>query len=137
MYCTVDDVVHELHPTLLKEMERHYGDRFNTNIEKHIEKAEAFVNASLARVYSIPLIRPTVTVISAECKIAAYFAGIAYSEKDEILRDKYQVAREILNNLVEADNPILVDESADTSKNSSVLYGTDERIFTSDELAKW
>ncbi len=137
MYCTVEDVVHELHPTLRKEMERHYGDGFNSNIEKHIEKAEAFVNASLARVYSVPLKKATVTVITAECKIAAYYAGIAFSEKDDIFRDKYQLAREMLNNLVEADNPILVDESADTSENSSVLYGSDERIYTKEELAKW
>lgn len=136
-YCTVNDVVHEFHPTLRLEMEKHYDENFEANIEKHIEKAEAFVNASLARAYNIPLKKATITVISAECKIAAYFAGIAFSEKDEILKDKYETAREMLDNLVTAKNPSLVDESLDEDDAKSILYGTDDRIFTNEELAKW
>lgn len=136
-YCTVEDVVHEFHPTLKLEMEKHYGDEFEANIEKHISKAEAFVNSSLARVYSIPLKKATIAVTSAECKIAAYFAGIAYSEKDEILKDKYETAREMLDNLVTADNPALVDENASNEDNSSVYYGSNAKIFTDEELAKW
>ena len=136
-YCTVDDVVHEFHPTLKLEMERHYGDNFESNIEKHIEKAEAFVNASLVRVYPIPLKKATITVISAECKIAAYFAGIAFSEKDEVLEDKYEIACEMLDNLVTADNLSLVDESADAEDSRRVFYGSDSRIFTNEELEQW
>ena len=118
-------------------MEEHYGEDFETNIEKHIEKAEAFVNASLARAYSIPLKRATITVISAECKIAAFFAGVAFSEKDEILEDKYQIAREMLDNLVEADNAALVDEEISDDEVKGVYYGTDAQIFTSEELEQW
>ena len=136
-YCTVEDVVHEFHPTLKLEMEEHYGDEFEANIEKHIEKAEAFVNASLARAYSIPLKKATTAVISAECKIAAYFAGIAFSEKDEILEDKYQIAREMLENLVEADNATLVDEEISDDDAKGVYYGSDSRIFTNEELEQW
>ena len=136
-YCTVDDVVHEFHPTLKLEMEEHYGEDFETNIEKHIEKAEAFVNASLARAYSIPLKRATITVISAECKIAAFFAGVAFSEKDEILEDKYQIAREMLDNLVEADNAALVDEEISDDEVKEIFYGSDAQIFTSEELEQW
>ena len=136
-YCTVEDVVHEFHPTLKLEMEEHYGDEFEANIEKHIEKAEAFVNASLARAYSIPLKKATLTVISAECKIAAYFAGIAFSEQDEILKDKYEIAREMLENLVIADNPVLVDEEISDDDAKGVYYGTDAQIFSSEELEQW
>lgn len=136
-YCTIDDVVHEFHPTLKLEMEEHYGDEFEANIEKHIEKAEAFVNSSLARAYSIPLKKATTAVISAECKIAAYFAGIAFSEKDEILEDKYQIAREMLENLVTADNPVLVDEELTVDDAKGVYYGTDSQIFTNEELEQW
>lgn len=136
-YCTVDDVIHEFHPTLKLEMEEHYGEDFIANIEKHIEKAEAFVNASLARAYSIPLKKATITVISAECKIAAFFAGVAFSEKDEILQDKYEIAREMLENLVTADNPVLVDEDLSDDEAKCVYYGTDERIFTKEELEQW
>ena len=133
-YCTVNDVVHEFHPTLKLEMEEHYGDEFEANIEKHIEKAEAFVNASLARAYSIPLKKATTAVISAECKIAAYFAGIAFSEQDEILKDKYEIAREMLENLVTADNPVLVDEELSTDEAKGVYYGSNAGIFTDEEL---
>lgn len=136
-YCSVDDVIHEFHPTLKLEMERHYGADFDTNIQKHIEKAEAFINSSLARVYSVPLKKASVAVISAECKIAAYFAGIAYSEKDDILKDKYEIARELLDNLVAARNPALVDDDLDDDNSRSVFYGSNARIFTREELAKW
>ena len=136
-YCAVEDVVHEFHPTLKLEMEEHYGDDFEANIEKHIEKAEAFVNASLARAYSIPLKKATTAVISAECKIAAYFAGIAFSEKDEILQDKYEIAREILDNLVVADNPKLVDEDLSDDDARGVYYGSQAAIFTDEELERW
>lgn len=136
-YCTVEDVVHEFHPTLKLEMEEHYGENFEANIQKHIEKAEAFVNASLARAYSIPLKRATITVISAECKIAAFFAGVAFSEKDEILQDKYEIAREMLNNLVEADNAALVDEEISSDDAKGVFYGSDAQIFTGEELEQW
>ena len=136
-YCSVEDVIHEFHPTLKLEMERHYGDEFEANIAKHIEKANAFVNSSLARVYSVPLKKATSVVISAECKIAAYFAGIAYSEKDEILEDKYEIAREMLDNLVKADKDSLVDESLTSKENSSIRYGTNEKIFTQDKLEEW
>ncbi len=137
-YCTIDDVIHEFHPTLKAGITRQYGDALDENLEEHIAKAEAFVNASLARAYSVPLKRASSVVISAECKIAAYFAGIAYSEKDEILKDKYEIAKEMLDNLVEADNPALVDEEfSDKDITPSVAYNSDEKIFTTDELARW
>ena len=138
-YCTVQDVIHEFTPTLKKQMERDYGDRLEENITGHIEKAEAFVNASLSRAYSVPLRSATSVVISAECKIAAYFSAIAYSEKDEVVRDKYETAAVMLDNLVEADNPALVDEglTEDEKDTSGVLYGSDSQIFTADELSRW
>lgn len=137
-YCTIDDVIHEFHPTLKAGITRQYGDALDENLEEHIAKAESFVNASLARAYSVPLRKASSVVISAECKIAAYFAGIAYSEKDEILKDKYEIAKEMLDNLVEADNPALVDEEfSDKDITPSVAYNSDEKIFTTDELARW
>ena len=138
-YCSVDDVVHEFTPTLKLNMERDYGEAFEENIARHIEKAHDFVNASLARAYSVPLKQAASVVVSAECKIAAYFSAIAYSEKDEVVRDKYETALLMLDNLVQADNPALVDDGLSSSElaDSGVLYGSDERIFTSDELGKW
>ena len=54
-YCSVDDVLHEFTPTLRVNMERDYGEHLEEIIARHIEKAEAFVNASLSRAYSVPL----------------------------------------------------------------------------------
>ena len=138
-YCTIDDVVHEFTPTLKISMQRDYAEAFEEVIAGHIEKANGFVNASLARAYSVPLRQAARVVISAECKIAAYFAVIAYSEKDEVVKDKYDTAVVMLNNLVKADNPALVDEGLTSSElaASGVLYGTDSRIFTSNELEMW
>ena len=138
-YCTVDDVVHEFTPTLRVQMERDYGEAFQKNLEGHIAKAEAFVNASLSRAYSVPLKAATSTVISAECKIAAYFAAIAYSEKDAVVLDKYETAKTILDYLVAANSPVLVDEglSEDEQDTSGVLYGSDSQYYTSDELDLW
>lgn len=138
-YCTVDDVIHEFTPTLRVNMERDYGEMFEENIAGHIEKAEAFVNASLSRAYSVPLRSATGTVISAECKIAAYFSAIAYSEKDTVVQDKYETAKMILDWLVEANNPVLVDNGlTDEEKNSAgVLYGTSGQYYTDEELLRW
>ena len=137
-YCTIDDVIHEFHPTLKAGITRQYGDALEDNLNEHIAKAESFVNASLARAYSVPLKKASSAVISAECKIAAYFAGIAYSEKDEILKDKYEIAKEMLDNLVEADNPALVDEEfSEDDITPPVSYNSDAKIFTSDELERW
>lgn len=138
-YCSVDDVVHEFTPTLKLNMERDYGETFEANIAGHIEKAHDFVNASLARAYSVPLKQAATVVVSAECKIAAYFSAIAYSEKDEVVRDKYETALTMLDNLVQADNPALVDDGLTSSEiaDAGVLYGSDERIFTSEEIGKW
>ena len=139
-YCTVSDVIHELHPTLKLQMEQDWGDNFEDILLSHILKAEAYVNSSLARAYSVPLKKAAYTVISAECKIAAYYAVAAYSEKEEILKDKYEIAKEILDNLVEANNPSLVDEGLsdeDKNKKLKVRYGSNAQIFTSDELELW
>ena len=137
-YCTINDVIHEFHPTLKAGITRQYGDALDDNLEEHIAKAEAFVNASLARAYSVPLRKASSAVISAECKIAAYFAGIAYSEKDDILKDKYEIAKEMLDNLVEADNPALVDEEFKEDESTSLVsYNSNEKIFSSNELARW
>lgn len=138
-YCSVDDVLHEFTPTLRKNIERDYGDNLQAVLEGHIMKANAFVNASLARSYSVPLKRAANVVISAECKIAAYFAAIAYSEKDEVVKDKYETGNMILDFLVEANKPSLVDEELDSDEldDSHVLYGSDEKIFTDEELALW
>lgn len=138
-YCTVHDVSHEFTPTLCKQMERDYGDDFEAIIAGHIEKAEAFVNASLSRAYSVPLKHATGIVISAECKIAAYFSAIAYSEKDTVVQDKYQTATLILDYLVDACNPALVDEGLtdDEKDTAGVLYGSDSQIFTPDTLSQW
>ena len=138
-YCSVDDVLHEFTPTLRKNIERDYGENLQSVLEGHIQKANAFVNASLARSYSVPLKTATNIVISAECKIAAYFAAIAYSEKDDVVKDKYETGNMILDFLVEANKPSLVDEGLDSDEldDSHVLYGSDERIFTDEELDKW
>lgn len=119
-------------------MEKHYAETFTANLEKHIQKANDFVNASLARAYSVPLKKAASVVISAECKIAAYFAGIAYSEKDDVLKDKYEIACEMLDNLVQADNASFVDEGlTDNDITSGVAYGSDTKIFTSELLETW
>lgn len=138
-YCSIDDVIHEFTPTLKLNMERDYGDTFEEVIAQHIEKAHDFVNASLARAYSVPLKQAASVVISAECKIAAYFSAIAYSEKDEVVRDKYETALMMLDNLVQADTPSLVDEGLTNEECSAfgVRYSSDTRIFTGDELNKW
>ena len=138
-YCSIDEVVHEFTPTLKKNMLRDYADDFNYIIAGHIQKANSFVNASLARAYSVPLNSPTPIVISAECKIAAYFAAIAYSEKDEVVRDKYETANMILDFLVQANKPALVEEelSNDELADTGVLYGSDDKIFSTEELSKW
>ena len=138
-YCSVDDVIHEFHPTLKHTMMRDYGDDFEANIARHIDKAEAFVNASLSRVCSVPLNSPTQIVVTSVCKIAAYYSAIAYSEKDNIVKDKYETALAMLDYLVQADNPALIDdELSDDDKNSGqILYASDERLFTDDELGKW
>lgn len=138
-YCSVDDVVHEFTPDLKASMLRDYGETFEANIERHIQKAHDFVNASLARAYSVPLKQATSIVISSECKIAAYFSTIAYSEKDEVVKDKYETAISMLDNLVLADNPALVDEGLSDSEldASGVLFGSDNIVFPSDELQKW
>lgn len=137
-YCSVQDVIHEFHPTLLKQFEKQYAEGLEENIAKHIQKATDFVNASLARAYSVPLKKATSSVISAECKIAAYFAGVALTEKDDILHDKYEIAKEMLDNLVKADNVLLVDEGLDDSEIfTGIAYGSDPRYFTSDELDNW
>ena len=138
-YCTVNDVLHEFTPTLKKQMERDYGEAFEDVVTGHIAKAEAFVNASLSRAYSVPLKSATSTVISAECKIAAYFCAIAYSEKDEVVKDKYETAKTILDYLVAANSPVLVDEglSDEEEDTAGVLYGSDAQVYTSDELDLW
>ena len=111
---------------------------FEGTIAEHISKAEAFVNASLARAYRVPLKKATHTVISAECKIAAYFAAASFSEKEKILLDKYETATELLDNLVKADDPSLVEEDdSNNDVDSRVSYGSDSRIFTGDELSQW
>ena len=138
-YCSVEDVLHEFTPTLRLNMERDYCGTFEENISRHIEKAHSFVDASLARTYSVPLRQASPVVVSAECKIAAYFAAIAYSEKDEVVRDKYETAITMLNYLVEADNPALVDEgfSGEELDTSGLLYGSDERLLSPEEIRKW
>ena len=138
-YCSVDDVLHEFTPTLRKNIERDYGENLQTVLEGHIQKANAFVNASLARSYSVPLKRATNIVISAECKIAAYFAAIAYSEKDEVVKDKYETGNMILDFLVEADKPSLVDDEPndDDLNPAGVLYGSREQMFSDEDLTQW
>ena len=138
-YCTVDDVLHEFTPTLRVNMERDYGDNLETIIAGHIEKAEAFVNASLSRAYSVPLRHATGVVISAECKIAAYFSAIAYSEKDSVVQDKYETATAMLDSLVEANKPALVDDGLtdEERNNAGILYGSSSQYYANDELSKW
>ena len=146
-YCGISDVLHELHPTLLFEMRKHYDTAhasdpsqpdFEGTIVEHISKAEAFVNASLARAYRVPLKKATTVVTSAECKIAAYFAAASFSEKEQILKDRYETATEILDNLVKSDDSSLVEEEdSSDSGDSRVSWGSEGQIFTSDELAQW
>lgn len=138
-YCTVDDVLHEFTPTLRVNMERDYCDNLETIIAGHIEKAEAFVNASLSRAYSVPLRTATQVVISAECKIAAYFSAIAYSEKDSVVQDKYETATAMLDSLVEANKPALVDDGLtdEERNNAGILYGSNSQYYANDELSKW
>ena len=148
-YCTVADVVHEMHPTLELNLREHYsrihsGDPsrpdFEETIQDHIVKAEACANASLARAYRVPLKKATNIVVSAVCKIALYYAAAAFSEKEEITKDKYETAMQMLDWLVEAEDATLVDDEAEDDSNRNFIgakWGTDPRIFTSEELKKW
>ena len=138
-YCSIEDVVHEFTPELKASMLRDFGASFEENLAGHIEKAEAFINASLSRAYAVPLRQATSIVISAESKIAAYFATIAYSEKDEVVKDKYETATMMLDYLVEANNPALVeaDMNSEYALAEGILYGSEQSMWPSDELAKW
>ena len=146
-YCTIEDVLHELHPTLKKLMKDHYDSLHRTDpsapdfeqtITRHIAKAEACANASLARAYRVPIRRATDMVTSAVCKIAAYFASAAFTEKEKILSDKYETALLMLDNLVKVEDVSLVD--ADVSQDdgtAETAWGSDSRVFTASELEKW
>ena len=139
-YCSLEAVYHELHPTLIMEMQTHYGDSFEETMQAHIDKAEAFTNASLGRVYSVPLKKATSAVVTIVCKLAAYFSSAAFCEKEDILIDKYRTAMAMLDNLIAAENPYLVDALyvPDAVKTFEVIrYGSDERIFTDDEVSTW
>lgn len=149
-YCTVEDVVHELMPSLEHEMRLHYDEEhaddasrpdFEGNIAEHIVKAEACANASLARAYTVPLKKATGIVVSAVCKIAAYFAAAAFGEKEQILIDKYETAMQMLEWLVEAENAALVDEEPEEEEEDGIYngvgWGSNKQIFTDSELAKW
>lgn len=144
-YCTKEDVIGELHPTLKLQMSGHYDQLhaadptqpdFGQSLSEHISKAEACANASLARAYRVPLRKATGMVTSAVCKIAAYFAAAAFAEKEEILKDKYETAMLMLDNLVKANDPSLVDEDPEKSETFSG-YGSNPRIFTDEELSRW
>lgn len=147
-YCAIDDVLHELHPTLKKLMKDHYDSLhattpaaldFEQTIARHIAKAEACANASLARAYRVPIRKATDIVTSAVCKIAAYFASAAFTEKEQILSDKYETAMLMLDNLVKAEDVSLVDAevSSEDSAASEAVWGSNAQIFTSSELEKW
>ena len=149
-YCTVEDVVHELMPTLEHEMRQHYDEEhqdnpsqlnFEDNLAYHILKAEACADASLARAYRVPLKKATGIVTSAVCKIAAYFSAAAFGEKEEILKDKSEPAMQMLDWLVEADDDSLVDdepiEEEDEGFYNGVGWGSNPQIFTASELEKW
>lgn len=144
-YCTKEDVIGELHPTLKLHMSGHYDQLhaadpaqpdFSRFLTEHIAKAEACANASLARAYRVPLKKATGIVTSAVCKIAAYFSAAAFAEKEAILKDKYETAMLMLDNLVKANDPKLVDEEPDKLV-TFAGYGSNPRIFTDEELARW
>lgn len=88
-YSTIEEVVREYTPSLHSSMERDYEDAFEEVITGHITKVNDFVNASLARAYSVPLKEATRVVITAESKIAAYYAVAAYSEKEDVEFEKW------------------------------------------------
>lgn len=139
-YCTIEEVCGELHPTLEHQMREHYGQSgeapdFARTIANHIARAEACVDASLARAFSVPLRRRSRVVASATCKIAAYFAAAAFSEKEEILKDKYETAMRMLENLVRAGT--IPGIEAGSGENAGVRYGTQAPFFTPDALEGW
>ena len=144
-YCTIEDVCGELHPTLEYQMRQHYDQLHEGNLKKpdfeqslknHIARAESCANASLARAFSVPLRQSSFIVTSATCKIAAYFSAAAFSEKEEILKDKYDTAMSMLDNLVKAGTIPGIDDK-NQGENVGVRYKSRPQIFTDDELEKW
>lgn len=138
-YCAFEDVLDELHPTLIGAITRGLtdGETIQERIEKHIAKAQGYVDVALGQAFAVPLEEPVpdvVTIITA--KVAANFVGVQGTEKDEVLADKLSAADRMLKALVAAGVfPGTTSETAATPVRIS--SGSQAQKFTSAMFSRW
>lgn len=142
LYCAVEDVKTELHPSLLLAMEQAYQDSIDATIdsflEQHITRAGNFVDVKLARVFKTPFKSLAPVILTITAKLAAYFAAAAHTEREDILNDKRDIAYQMLEDILEAGNiPGMEDEETSSPINSGVYSSSEQQYFTREELKKW
>jgi phage gp36-like protein len=140
VYCTTEDVLDELYPSVVGAITRALadGETVQDRVTKHIVRGQDYVNAVLAPAFSVPLEEPVPSVVaSITAKVAAYFVGIQVTEKDEVLADKKAIADRMLENIVKARVIPDLDTGSGAAAASGILFGSQEQRFTAAELARW
>lgn len=138
-YCTFEDVLDELHPTLISAITRGLsgGETIQERIEKHIAKAQGYVDVVLGQAFAVPLAEPVPSVVAiAAAKVAANFVGVQGTEKDDVLADKLSTADKMLKALVSAGVfPGETSEAAATP--ARIVSGSQSQKFTAAEFLRW
>lgn len=139
MYCEVEDVLDELHPTIVGAITRGLdeGETIQDRITKHILKAQDYVNVALGQAFAVPLTEPVNDVVKTiTAKVAANFVGIRSTEKDDVLADKLTTADRMLKALVSAGAFPGETSSAATTP-TRITSGSQSQKFTAAELLRW
>lgn len=139
MYCEVEDVLDELHPTLVGVITRGLdeGETIQDRITKHIVKAQDYVNVVLGQAFAVPLTEPVNDVVKTiTAKVAANFVGVRSTEKDDVLADKLTTADKMLKALVAAG--VFPGETSETAaKPARIVSGSQAQKFTAAEFLRW
>ena len=139
-YCTFEDVLDELHQTLIGAITRMCtaaGETIQERIEKHIAKAQGYVDVVLGQAFAVPLEEPVSSVVAiATAKVAANFVGVQGTEKDDVLADKLSTADRMLKALVAAG--VFPGETSETSVTPArIVSGSQAQKFTTAMFARW
>ena len=139
MYCEVDDVLDELHPAMIGAITRALddGETIQDRIETQILKAQDYVDVVLGQAFAVPLEEPVHSAVKTiTAKVAANFAGIRATEKDDVLADKLATADRMLKALVAA-GAFPGTTSATAAVPNRILSGSQSQIFTTAEFGRW
>jgi len=149
-YCSVAQAEQHILPAFVVRIKSNFpveptGDNksYSGYMNECIDTATAMVNIRLSAKFSVPFTTAPAVIAQITSLLAAYEACKRNSEDEDVVKDKFYIAVDLMKQILEngvipaSDDSEVAVEASSTPLGNAPLSTSDDQYFTDTELSRW